>query len=436
MSKCGSSVVATYARARRSVRRDAPRQSCIFGTMRDDLQASGAPPDWLAEYNAAKGPKMPTTPAGPGRRSRGRRRPPLRTLHLRPRTVRRTFVALYKASPFRTGRGFRSGGRTGLARQVGAGEARPICCASSTARPACWDMRRAPQSPLMNQMVLQLDRRLRTVVRQVDARRRGEADSTWWCARRTGSSRAGGRIARPHGGGRRSRGAGGGNRARRSPAGTWRSTCTRSFISTAPATATAEAVRRLAAEAALAQPAVADYYTADGACSTNNEWQRRFQNSFHPKRSGDVMLTYRPEYVEDFGARPRHFLRLAVQLRRARAAVLLRSAIPPGRLRYAGGSGGRGAHAGAGPWGSRSPPRRWAACWARPCWHERRGDPPRRCQTNCAASLCENPVLAASGTFGYGVEFEKLVDLNALGGLVVKGLSREPIEGNPPPRVV
>jgi dihydroorotate dehydrogenase (NAD+) catalytic subunit len=44
-------------------------------------------------------------------------------------------------------------------------------------------------------------------------------------------------------------------------------------------------------------------------------------------------------------------------------------------------------------------------------------------------------VLAASGTFAYGIEFEKLTDLNALGGLVVKGLSREPIEGNPAPRV-
>lgn len=46
-----------------------------------------------------------------------------------------------------------------------------------------------------------------------------------------------------------------------------------------------------------------------------------------------------------------------------------------------------------------------------------------------------SPVLAASGTFGYGVEFEKLVDLEAIGGFVVKGLSREPMEGNPPPRV-
>ena len=56
-----------------------------------------------------------------------------------------------------------------------------------------------------------------------------------------------------------------------------------------------------------------------------------------------------------------------------------------------------------------------------------------------ATSLCgialRNPVLAASGTFGYGVEFERLVDLNALGGLVVKGLSREPMDGNPPPRL-
>jgi dihydroorotate dehydrogenase (NAD+) catalytic subunit len=47
----------------------------------------------------------------------------------------------------------------------------------------------------------------------------------------------------------------------------------------------------------------------------------------------------------------------------------------------------------------------------------------------------KNPVLAASGTFGYGLEFEKLVDLNALGGLVVKGLSLEPMEGNPAPRL-
>jgi dihydroorotate dehydrogenase (NAD+) catalytic subunit len=47
----------------------------------------------------------------------------------------------------------------------------------------------------------------------------------------------------------------------------------------------------------------------------------------------------------------------------------------------------------------------------------------------------QNPVIAASGTFGYGVEFARLVNLDRLGGIVVKGLSRQPIEGNPAPRI-
>jgi dihydroorotate dehydrogenase (NAD+) catalytic subunit len=46
-----------------------------------------------------------------------------------------------------------------------------------------------------------------------------------------------------------------------------------------------------------------------------------------------------------------------------------------------------------------------------------------------------NPVLAASGTFGYGLEFAGIVDLNTLGGIVTKGLSREPIAGNAAPRL-
>jgi len=46
-----------------------------------------------------------------------------------------------------------------------------------------------------------------------------------------------------------------------------------------------------------------------------------------------------------------------------------------------------------------------------------------------------NPILAAGGTFGYGLEFAHLVDLNRLGGFVTKGLSCEPIEGAPAPRL-
>src|SRR5581483_6562126 len=47
----------------------------------------------------------------------------------------------------------------------------------------------------------------------------------------------------------------------------------------------------------------------------------------------------------------------------------------------------------------------------------------------------KNPVMAASGTFGYGLEWEPLIDLGELGAIVVKGLSREPMPGNPPPRL-
>ncbi|MFZ5907848.1 MAG: dihydroorotate dehydrogenase [Nitrospirota bacterium] len=47
----------------------------------------------------------------------------------------------------------------------------------------------------------------------------------------------------------------------------------------------------------------------------------------------------------------------------------------------------------------------------------------------------KNPVMSASGTFGYGEEYAQFVDLNALGAVVVKGISLKPMDGNPPPRI-
>lgn len=47
-----------------------------------------------------------------------------------------------------------------------------------------------------------------------------------------------------------------------------------------------------------------------------------------------------------------------------------------------------------------------------------------------------NPVMGASGTFGYGLEFAELIDLNRLGGFSTKGLSARALSGNPPPRIV
>lgn len=61
--------------------------------------------------------------------------------------------------------------------------------------------------------------------------------------------------------------------------------------------------------------------------------------------------------------------------------------------------------------------------------------PEKRLETSLCGISLRTPVLAASGTFGYGIEFAKIVDLSKLGGIVTKGLSREPITGNPAPRL-
>jgi dihydroorotate dehydrogenase (NAD+) catalytic subunit len=56
--------------------------------------------------------------------------------------------------------------------------------------------------------------------------------------------------------------------------------------------------------------------------------------------------------------------------------------------------------------------------------------------TSFAGLTLRNPVMTASGTFGYGPEYERLVDLERLGAVVVKGLTLEPRPGNPPPRTI
>ncbi len=55
---------------------------------------------------------------------------------------------------------------------------------------------------------------------------------------------------------------------------------------------------------------------------------------------------------------------------------------------------------------------------------------------NVGGLALKNPVMTASGTFGYGAEFQSLLDLERLGAIVVKGLSLKPSRGNPPPRIV
>jgi len=55
---------------------------------------------------------------------------------------------------------------------------------------------------------------------------------------------------------------------------------------------------------------------------------------------------------------------------------------------------------------------------------------------NIGNLVLKNPIMTASGTFGYGEEFAPFVELANLGGIVVKGISIEPRPGNPPPRII
>src|ERR1700694_1127983 len=59
-----------------------------------------------------------------------------------------------------------------------------------------------------------------------------------------------------------------------------------------------------------------------------------------------------------------------------------------------------------------------------------------RLEIEIAGVRFRNPVIGASGTFGYGLEFAGIIDLNRLGGFATKGLSAPPLSGNPPPRIV
>ncbi len=63
-------------------------------------------------------------------------------------------------------------------------------------------------------------------------------------------------------------------------------------------------------------------------------------------------------------------------------------------------------------------------------------DPYPDLRVNIGSLELQNPVMTASGTFGYAREFEDLVNLHRLGGIIVKGISFEPRAGNPPQRIV
>jgi hypothetical protein len=260
--------------------------------------ARGQSPDWLVAYNRQKplenlhDAKWMVVDARAGA-------PPLRTLAFNPARPG-DFTALYKASPFAQMAQFEFLRELISRERLGQEDTTDLVCLllGST---ALLGYDTGANSPLMQQMVLQLDRHMEFLLGELDHVPGENAFNVVFAAAhgappappqesRTRMAVNGEQVAQAV---QRVLGSGGPRVEK----------YLYPFLYLDPgAGRDPETVRLAAARAALTYPAVAAYYTAGGASPIAGAWTERFRNSFHVQRSGDLMLSYRPEYVEDFGA--------------------------------------------------------------------------------------------------------------------------------------
>lgn len=255
-------------------------------------------PDWLPAFHARYGAESARNARWPAIGARADA-PPMRTLTF-DAAHPGDFLNLYRSSPFAQAAQFDLAAEVIARERLGIGPAVDLLCviAGSTAR---LGYETGARSPLMHQLLLQLDRRLETFLAQL-GKTPGEGNFMLALAGAHGAppeppSGARDRMAvhgeqladaidkalTAYGGGR-----------------VEKYIYPFLYLNT-DGVRDPEPVRLAAARAAMNHPAVAGFYTAGGACSVHNEWERRYRNSFHALRSGDVMLSYLPEYVESFG---------------------------------------------------------------------------------------------------------------------------------------
>jgi hypothetical protein len=291
--------VVALSRAHAALFAGTPGARLFFADETGQFATSGEPPDWLPAFRSAAAPETARGAAWMAVNA-APEAPPLRTLRPSPGHPR-DFLALYQASPFGQTALFDLAAELLVRDRLGQGNTPDLLCLIDGSA-ALLGYETGARSPLMKQMVLQLDRRLDTLSSQL--------------ARAVGDNGFNLVVSAAHGAppepaaGARARMAVNGEALAQAVESALQVTGRHVekylypflYLDRPDFSNAAEAARLAAAGAALAQPAVAGYYTAGGACSMNNEWQKRFQNSFHATRSGDVMLGYRPEYVEDFGA--------------------------------------------------------------------------------------------------------------------------------------
>ena len=255
-------------------------------------------PGWLADYNRAHpveslyGAEWLAMGAKAGAA-------PLRTLKYEPEFPEE-FFTLYKASPFAQSAQFEFLGELLTREKLGQGSTFDLVClvASATAR---LGYETGAVSPLMEQMTLHLDRSMAGLLEQLD-RAPGRSMYDLVLAGAHGAPPEPLSFTRP-------RMAVPGERLAQaiqrkltqSKAGRIEKYLYPFLYLESPNPRVPEAAALAAGRAALEEDEVAAYYTASGECSVHDEWEQRFRNSFHPQRSGDVMLSYQPEYVEEYG---------------------------------------------------------------------------------------------------------------------------------------
>jgi type I phosphodiesterase/nucleotide pyrophosphatase len=263
-----------------------------------DFVASGDAPEWLAAFNGQK-------PAESTRNKEWKAvgakpdAPPLRTLSYDPQHPAE-YLTLFRSSPFSQNAQFELLSELITREKLGQGNTVDFVCllAQST---AMLGYEQGGRSPLMREMTLHLDRKLETLLTQL-SKTPGENAFSLVLAGAHGAPPV------PSEDTRQRMAVSGENIAQQvdkslASAGIGRvEKYLYPFLYIDPrGSRDPEPIRMLAARSALQHPAIDGYYTAGGACSTHNEWEQRFRNSFHAERSGDVMFSYRAEYVEDYG---------------------------------------------------------------------------------------------------------------------------------------
>ncbi|MBV9504980.1 MAG: alkaline phosphatase family protein [Acidobacteriia bacterium] len=259
----------------------------------------GPEPRWLADYNRLKPIQTlhnaPWVAVGAPTDA-----PRLRTLAFDPAHPQE-FLSLYKASPFAQAAQFEFAAELISRERLGQSSTFDFLCIISSPA-ALLGYESGAHSPLMRQMTLQLDRQLEFLLAQLD-RAPGIDMFNFVLAGAHGAPPAPANETR----------------ARLAVNGEMLAQAIQQSLTKSNGGRIAkylypflyldmdgspvpEASREAAGRAALEQPQVAAYFTAGGACSIHDDWERRFRNSFFQGRAGDVMLSYNPEYIEDYGA--------------------------------------------------------------------------------------------------------------------------------------